>query len=96
MSANSKIVVSKSLIPNIPPLLIDILVTRPSIRGPATIVPSTDATKEERLVAPTPMTEKLYGGAEKICDKVKEMPTSHEMHVVNSSTAQRTGGDASR
>ena len=87
---------SNLIIPNIPPFFIDILVTRPSIRGPATIVPSTDATKEERLVAPTPMTEKLYGGAEKICDKVREMPTSHEMHVVNSSTAHRTGGDARR
>jgi hypothetical protein len=52
-----------------------------------------DATKAERLVSPTPLTEKLYGGAEKICESVMEIPTSHEMQVVKSRVAQSTAGD---
>jgi hypothetical protein len=86
----------EQILPKIPPFIFDIRVTSPSIRGPAVRVPSTDATKEDRFVAPTPTTEKLYGGAEKICDRVREIPTSHEMHVVKRRTAQRTGGDAIR
>lgn len=68
----------------------------PSIMGPATRVPMSEATKEERFVAPTTSTEKLYGGAEKIWERVREMPTSHEIHVVKRITAQSTAGDASR
>lgn len=52
--------------PKIPLFILDILVTTPSIRGLATRVPMSDATKEDMLVAPTAPTEKLYGGAEKI------------------------------
>lgn len=79
-----------------PPFILDIRVTSPSMSGLATIVPRTDATKEDRLVAPTPTTEKSYGGAEKICERVREMPTSHDMHVVKRSTAHRTGGEESK
>jgi len=46
-------------------------------------VPSSEAANDDRLVRPTAVTEKLYGGAEKICDRVIEMPTSQEMQVVN-------------
>jgi hypothetical protein len=84
------------LLPNIPPFIFDIRVTSPSISGPAVRVPSTEATKEDRFVAPTPTTEKLYGGAEKIWDRVREITTSHEMHVVKRGIAHRTGGDATR
>lgn len=86
----------RRFLPNIPRFIFDIRVTSPSISGPAARVPSTDATKADRFVAPTPTTEKLYGGAEKIWDRVRDMPTSHEMHVVKSRMAQRTGGDATR
>lgn len=79
-----------------PPFIFDILVTTPSTSGPATIVPRTDATKEAMFVAPTAPTEKLYGGAENICDRVREIATSHEMQVVNRSVAQSTAGEASR
>lgn len=54
------------VLPKIPLFIFDIFVTRPSIRGPATRVPMTDATNEDMFVAPTAPTEKLYGGAEKI------------------------------
>ncbi|GMF69532.1 unnamed protein product [Aspergillus oryzae] len=84
------------IIPNMPPFILDIRVTRPSIRGPALKVPRTDATKDDKFVAPTPITEKLYGGAEKIWDRVREMPTSHAIQLVKRSTAQRTGGEAKR
>jgi len=82
-------------LPKVPPFLSDILRTTPSIKGPARAVPRSDATKEERFVNPTEVTEKLYGGAEKICESVTEMPTSHEMQVVNKSVAQSTAGEAS-
>ena len=82
-------------IPNVPPFFNDILRTTPSIKGPAMSVPRRDATNDERLVRPTADTEKLYGGAEKICESVMEMPTSHEMQVVKRSVAQRTAGDPS-
>lgn len=55
-----------------------------------------EATNEETLVAPTLPTEKLYGGAEKICDSVREIRTSHEMQVVKRRVAQRTTGEAKR
>jgi hypothetical protein len=84
------------IVPKIPRFIFDILVTRPSISGPAMSVPRTEATKDDKLVAPTATTEKLYGGAEKICESVREMPTSHEIHVVNSNTAHRTAGEAKR
>jgi hypothetical protein len=64
----------------------------PSIIGPATKVANNDATKDETLVAPTALTEKLYGGAEKICDKVMEINTSHEIQIVKSSVAHITTG----
>lgn len=82
-------------LPNVPPFLSDIFLTIPSIKGPARRVASTDATKDEIFVSPTEVTEKLYGGAEKICESVTEIPTSHEMQVVKSSVAQRTAGEAS-
>lgn len=62
--------------------------------GPATSVASTEATKDDTLVAPTELTEKLYGGAEKICDKVIEMSTSQEMQIVNNNVAHITTGDS--
>ena len=64
----------------------------PSMIGPATKVASNDATKDEILVAPTALTEKLYGGAEKICDKVIEINTSHEIQIVKRSVAHMTTG----
>ena len=82
-------------LPNVPPFLSDILFTTPSINGPARSVPRTDATKDERLVSPTAVTEKLYGGAEKICESVIEIPTSQEMQVVKRRVAQSTAGEAS-
>ena len=60
---------------------------------PATSVASTDATNDDTLVAPTALTEKLYGGAEKICDSVMDIKTSQEMQIVNSSVAHITIGD---
>lgn len=68
----------------------------PSMRGPAAAVAMRVATKEDRLEAPTAATEKLYGGAEKICESVIEIRTSHEMQVVNKSVAHATMGDVSR
>ena len=62
--------------------------------GPAVTVPIKVATRDETLVAPTDETEKLYGGAEKICEMVIEMRTSHEMQVVKRSVAQQTMGEA--
>jgi len=82
-------------LPKVPPFLSDILRTTPSIKGPARAVPRREATKDERFVNPTDVTEKLYGGAEKICESVTEIPTSHEMQVVNRRVAQSTAGDAS-
>jgi hypothetical protein len=63
--------------------------------GPAISVPRREATKAERLVRPTALTEKLYGGAEKICERVIEIPTSHEMQVVKRRVAQSTAGEPS-
>jgi len=60
---------------------------------PATSVAITDATKDETFVAPTALTEKLYGGAENICDSVIEIKTSHDMQIVNRSVAHITIGD---
>jgi len=82
-------------LPNVPPFLSDIRRTTPSINGPASAVPRRDATNEERFVSPTAVTERLYGGAEKICESVMEMPTSHEIQVVKRSVAQSTGGEES-
>ena len=65
----------------------------PSMIAPATSVASTDATKEETLVAPTALTEKLYGGAENICESVMEINTSQEMQMVKRSVAHMTIGD---
>jgi hypothetical protein len=58
-------------------------------------VPRTEATNEERLQAPTLPTEKLYGGAPKIWDRVTAMPTSQDIQVVKRRVAQRTTGEAS-
>lgn len=58
-------------------------------------VASIEATNELRLLQPTAVMEKLYGEAEKICDRVTEMPTSQDIQVVNRSVAQRTAGEAS-
>lgn len=70
--------------------------TIPSMVGPAISVPSTDATKDDTFVAPTELTEKLYGGAEKIWEMVMEMPTSHDIQVVKSRVAHKTEGEAKR
>lgn len=67
----------------------------PSIKGPAMRVPSKEATKDDKFVRPTDVTEKLYGGAEKICERVMEIPTSQEIQVVNRRVAQSTAGEAS-
>ena len=83
-------------LPKVPPFLFDSFRTTPSISGPARRVPRNEATNEDRVVRPTAVTEKLYGGAEKIWDSVMEMPTSQEMHVVNNSVAQRTAGERRR
>ena len=72
----------------------DISRTTPSTRGPATIVPIVEATNDDKFDAPTALTEKLYGGAEKICDRVTEMRTSHEISTVKRSVAQTTMGEA--
>ncbi len=82
-------------LPKVPPFLSDILRTTPSIRGPANAVPRREATKDERLLSPTAVTEKLYGGAEKICERVMEIPTSHEIQVVKRRFAHNTAGEAS-
>ena len=82
-------------IPNVPPFLRDILRTIPSINGPARRVASTDAINEDKFVKPTEVTEKLYGGAEKICESVTEIPTSQEIQVVKRRVAQSTAGEAS-
>lgn len=63
--------------------------------GPAMRVASSEAMKEDKLVNPTALTEKLYGGAPNICERVMEIPTSHEIQVVKRSVAQSTAGDAS-
>jgi hypothetical protein len=47
-------------------------------------------------VAPTALTEKLYGGAEKICDRVMEIKTSQDMQMVKRSVAHMTIGDKMR
>jgi len=62
------------------------------MNGPATRVASSDATNEEKFVAPTALTEKLYGGAEKICESVIEIKTSHEIQIVNNRVAHITTG----
>lgn len=54
-----------------------------------------DAMKAETFVAPTELIEKLYGGAEKICDSVIDISTSHEMQMVNIKVAHCTTGLAS-
>jgi hypothetical protein len=64
----------------------------PSMIGPATSVASSDATNDETFVAPTALTEKLYGGAEKICDNVIEIKTSQDMQIVKSRVAHMTTG----
>jgi hypothetical protein len=64
----------------------------PSMIGPATSVASNDATNDETFVAPTALTEKLYGGAEKICDSVIEIKTSQDMQIVKSKVAHMTTG----
>ena len=69
--------------------------TNPSMIGPATAVPIRVATSDEMFVAPTAATEKLYGGAEKICEMVMEIKTSQLMQVVKRSVAHRTIGDPS-
>jgi len=77
----------------VPPFLMDILRTKPSINGPEMRVANSEAAKAERLVRPTPLIEKLYGGAEKICESVMEIPTSHDTQVVKSRVAQSTAGE---
>lgn len=79
-----------------PLFFFDINVASPSIRGPARAVAIKLATKDETLHAPTAVMEKLYGGADMICDKVIEMRTSQEMQVVKSSAAQATIGEAKK
>lgn len=79
--------------PKIPLFLLDMNFARPSTSGPARAVPIKVATKEDRFEAPTAVMEKLYGGAEKICESVIEMSTSQEMQVVNSRVAQETIGE---
>ena len=83
------------LLPNVPLFSLDRRRITPSSRGPATAVPMVEATKDDRLDAPTELTEKLYGGAEKICERVMDIKTSHEMQVVKSRVAQTTAGDES-
>lgn len=82
-------------IPNIPLFILDILLTIQSTNAPAATVPTVEATKEDTLVAPTDPMEKLYGGAEKIWDKVIEITRSHEMQVVKMIVAHTTAGDFS-
>lgn len=64
----------------------------PSTTVPAIRVASSDATNDETFVAPTSLTEKLYGGPEKICDNVMDIRTSQEMQIVKSSVAHITAG----
>ena len=78
--------------PNIPLLYLEMNFATPSITGPAIIVANKDATNEETFVAPTSLTEKLYGGAEKICDKVIDIRTSQDIHIVNNNVAHITTG----
>jgi hypothetical protein len=80
-------------LPKTPLLRFDMYLATPSMIAPATRVARTDATNEDTFVAPTALTEKLYGGAEKICDSVMEIKTSHEMQIVKSSVAHTTIGD---
>jgi hypothetical protein len=80
-------------IPKIPPFLLDMNLAVPSMMGPAAAVAISVATKDDTLQAPTAEMEKLYGAAEKICERVIEMRTSHEMQVVNSRVAHATIGD---
>lgn len=82
-------------LPNVPLFFFDIYFTRPSIRGLAIAVASSVATREDIFDAPTALMEKLYGGAEKTCERVKDIRTNHDMQVVNKSVAQRTAGEAS-
>lgn len=78
--------------PKVPWLRLDMYFATPSMIGPATNVASSDAMNEDTFVAPTALTEKLYGGAEKICDKVIEIRTSQEIQIVNNSVAHITTG----
>jgi hypothetical protein len=80
----------------VPLFLFDINLAIPSISGPATAVAISVATKDDTFDAPTAATEKLYGGAEKICESVMDIRTSHEMQVVNNSVAHATIGEAKR
>lgn len=82
-------------IPKVPPFLNDIFLTMPSINGPAIMVASIVAMKDDKLVSPTADSEKLYGGAEKIWDSVMDIPTSQEIQVVKSNVAHTTAGEAS-
>lgn len=59
------------------------------------MVPRSDATKDDKFVRPTAVIEKLYGGAEKIWERVMEIPTSQEMQVVKRRVAHRTAGEPS-
>lgn len=65
----------------------------PSTMYPAARVAISEATKEDKFVAPTAETLKLYGGAEKICERVMEMRTSQEMQIVKRSVAHATIGE---
>ena len=78
--------------PKVPLLRVDIHFATPSMIGPATSVANNDATNEDRFVAPTALTEKLYGGAEKICDNVMEIKTSQDTQMVKSKVAHMTTG----
>lgn len=44
-------------------------------------------------MAPTAVTEKLYGWAEKIWERLMEMPTSQEMQMEKRIEPQKTGSD---
>lgn len=59
-------------------------------------MPRREATKEDKFVSPTALTEKLYGGAENIWERTIEMPTSQEMQVVKRRVAHSTAGEARR
>jgi hypothetical protein len=84
----------QDFLPKTPLFAFESLLTVPSSKGPAISIPRTDATKAERLQAPTALIEKLYGGAENICERVIEMPTSQDMLVVNSSVPHATAGES--
>jgi hypothetical protein len=80
-------------LPKMPLFRFDMYFATPSMMAPATNVASTDAMNDETFVAPTALTEKLYGGAEKICESVIEIRTNHDIQTVNSSVAHMTIGE---